>query len=456
MLNLPLGVHLGSDGRLYGAVVAAAAVVAIGGGLSPVHYLVRFRLSGALAGTSASHLRPERVRALIVGLQVALAVWCLISATALARGAERARAVDVGFDLGRLLTLSGRAVGPNWSPADAAAYWDAALARVASVPDVEATAFAGQVFGNSSQFRGIRAGDMVQSVLINKTSSDYFATAGVPLVRGRAYSDEEVRANAPVAVISRQLADALGGLDAAIGAMLRFASASTGEPPLTVIGVAGNVTGTAMGLGELSRPIPTLYQPLVTTDLPRAFLIIRVQGARATLKRNLERVLPASLPERPATLAEAGVGLAGQIQLAQQPAQFASLAGVALVLLTMVGLHGLVSLVVRLRIKDLAVRTALGARPSAVALAAARPSAVALAAMRPALVPTVCGIVAGAMAALATLQRISPVVLYGVPIFDLWSWSAAVAVLAVGLGIGVLHPLAQLGRVTPATVLKTD
>ena len=211
--------------------------VGIIAGLAPARFGRRGNLVAALQADQPSAPRrlPGRVlRSMLVGGQAAASIVLLVLAALLTRTVVETGRVDVGYDPGRLLnvsvTLSASTSGQ--SPARADAFWRAALERVRQIPGV---ADAARV--NFAPFGGRFAPQQINGRAIdrNETSPGYFETRGVRLIQGRMYTDEEMRSEAPVAVISASLAREFFGMENPVGSSLERVSgpwrrAAAGHP----------------------------------------------------------------------------------------------------------------------------------------------------------------------------------------------------------------------------------
>ncbi len=359
---VPIGVAVAPDGRTYVFLAAAAAAAAVLAGLAPVRYLTRTEIAADLSGDGRRLrvvARPERLRVILVSAQVALSVVLLVATALLTRGAGRARSADVGFDARQLLVASGHWIGGSWSAVEAARYWPDAIARVRAVPGVENGALARHVFASSLEHRAVSSGGRSAVARMNRTSPAYFATTGIGLVAGRVYSAAEAAADAPVALVSARTATMLWGVDRAIGRTLAGTGSETA--PVTVIGVVSDAA--SHSLFDVSDSAGDVYRPLAPGQMDGAYLIVRTSADARTMVSAVSRALP-GYGARRASFQALGGQVDAQVELAQVPSRLAGFAGLAVLILTGVGLQGLVALTLRQRLHEIAVRMALGATPA--------------------------------------------------------------------------------------------
>jgi ABC-type antimicrobial peptide transport system permease subunit len=161
------------------------------------------------------------------------------------------------------------------------------------------------------------------------------------------------------------------------------------------------------------------------------------------LQNTVERALPVFNAERPPRLKRLEAVVQQQMRLALIPSRIARFGAVSVVVLTVVGLQGLVALAVNQRIKDIAVRVALGASPWAVARYAANIG------LKPAMWGLLLGII-GCFAVVRTLRAM----LFGVSAFDPFSLLVSCLVLTIAVVAGVASPLIQALHIDPADNLK--
>ena len=203
VVGIPITFDLRPDARVYSFLLVVSSAAGIGAGLAPARHGTRGDLltplkgDGARAGLSG---RPSRPRATLIAVQAAASIVLLIVASLAARAAVNAARIDLGFDAERLVAVS-MTFGQN----DAAkAYLDVALDRVRAVPGVQAASLSdmppyGATLGIDFMRDGVR-----HRALLSHTSADYFSTLGLRVLRGRVYTEAEVAARAPVAVVSER------------------------------------------------------------------------------------------------------------------------------------------------------------------------------------------------------------------------------------------------------------
>lgn len=379
---------------------------------------------------------------LLIGAQATVSIVLLVLAALLTRTLVHSTQVDLGYDPSRIASIS---LGPGPRSGDRPeAYWSRAAEGARQLPGVESAALAvvPPFVGFTPQLLDGRR------VNRNETSVEYFSTMGVRLVRGRLYTADEVRQQAPVAVISERLArtwweddDPLGSsLERVWGSDDRSITPSAGpyrKPRGTrVIGVVSDLVNDLR-----TRDAPTIYLPLAPTAVAR--MVVRTRDDPHRLLAALQGVVQAADPShRPATTV-ASDGLQRDLERPIMLALLATVLGATALGLAVIGLVGVTAFVVEQRRHEVSVRKALGASSQQITGMLLRDS----------LTPVAAGIAVGILLALFA-GRVVQGVLYGVSSRDPIAILAAVIVLVSAAAAAIVLPVRRASRVSPAQLLK--
>ena len=443
-------------------------------------------LAGAVPAVAGSHVRPgevmkeggrgtvgrsteRRVGAALIAAEVALTLTLLVTGGLLLRAYERLSTVDVGYRRDGIVRLA-----VTFSRADAGApaarheLLDRVRRAVASYPGV---ADVGLVSPTLPPWDGERARirydglDAVASpdgvaVSVHQIDQGLLPTLGVQMVEGRNFSAADGPGAAPVVIISRSLADRMGGPTRAIGRHLTLpASASPliAAGSFRVVGVASDIAydglveqdtrqyitfgTTASRLARHDIYVPIARFPVALVSIA-AFTSGEARALVDPLRRRIAEIAPTSAQHWTGTMAD-------EVGLEYAPSRFYAILVTAFsfgaLAVTSVGLFALLSHAATRRSGEMGVRLALGATPTQTALLLLRGGFVPLAA------GAVLGL-AGASWAGSALRGL----LYDVGLFDPWAFAGALSVLAVVTLLAGIIPARRVASVDPLSVLRVE
>jgi predicted permease len=430
------GSDVDPDARVFAFLSIATILCGLGAGLVPARAGVRGDVTACLKGhrgATAGAIRPGRIRSMLIVAQTAASVVLVVLAALLVRALADVAWQDPGYDPERLLTVVASAPGVSRDEVDearAGTYWMTALDRVRALPGVESAALAAY-----PPF-GIAFGRPSDEPFINETDAAYFDVIGARLVRGRSYTDAEVRAGEPVAVISEGVARRFWGVDDPLGDGLARVNERLSR--YRVIGVVAD----AMVFGLDHRGKPLIYLPHST--FRRTAMVVRTPAPAATapvVTQALAAIAPDSRPRAMVVSERFDRDFQAPRRMAAVSTAVAALA----LATAAVGLYGVTSFVVGRRRHEIGVRMAIGARAGGVVRLLVRDG------MRPVLIGMALG-VAAALAAGSLLASL----MYGVSVRDPIALIAAVVVLLVVTLVAVAVPATRAARTDPALVLRAD
>ena len=442
LTGAPSTLDLSVDVNTYGFFVAIAFACGVGAGLLPSRIGARGDLMAPLkgSGTDATSSAPRRLRSSLLAMQAAASILLLVLAALFVRATGRAARVDVGFDAGRLMTYE---VGfdRSFDAARVTAYWANATEKAAAIPGVERLALAQfPPFNGRSQVMINEGGGQRTVTYFNRTSANYFDTVGLRLLRGRAFSADEVAADAPVAVISETVARRHFPDGEPLGANLEDA---LGEK-VTVIGLVSDAIVARLHEGTHG----TVYMPLSPqhlkgerAELPR--LVVRAAGSTALIARPVREALRSVDPSLIVRSAFVQDGLDEEVSRPRIVAMVAGAMAILAVILAAIGLYGVTGSVVSQRTREIGLRMALGAECIEVERLL----------MRESLRPVLVGLTIGIFLALLGGRAIAGG-LYGIPSYDPIAFVGAAAILLASAVLAVRAPTRRAARVDPAFVLR--
>jgi putative ABC transport system permease protein len=391
-------------------------------------------------------------RAGLVLAEVSISLVLLVGAGLLFRSLMTLVDVPLGFSTSRMLTMSVAPTGDDYrSPEQYLAYWDRVVERVRGVPGVEQVALAGAApMGGGFSILAFQPDSQPpmppnQQPLTHylDVGPGYFATLGIPVLRGREFTAQDAVANARAVVINEAMARREYPDTDPIGRRFSFGPDDQGNPQwLDIVGVVGNVRQYRAD----QDPVPMTYAPTIAAPGRAQNLLIRTAGepmAVAGAVRAALQSLDASLPVSPPRTLDDVIG-ASLTQRRFNMTLLLVFAGLALVL-AVAGIYGTVAYAVAQRTQEIGIRVALGASSREILTLV----------LGGALKPVAGGLVIGVLVALG-LARLLEGLVYGVSTTDPVTFISLPVLLGVVATLAGLFPALRATRIDPLEALRVD
>ncbi|HMJ87680.1 MAG TPA: ABC transporter permease [Vicinamibacterales bacterium] len=449
--TLPVATQPSVDLRVLVVAAGFTALTALGFGVFPALLAGRVGFAALREGARGGGGRKQRVRAVLVTLEVAVSVALLITSGLLIRAVWRVQTIDPGFVSKSVLTLRTALPRPKYnSPVRRAEFYERVLTGVRASPGVQSAAF---ISGLPMVMIGIMTDVEVPGYDVRSRRSggvshrwvtpQYFKTMGIPLRRGRDVEDADTGDRAWVAVVSTSFVGRYWPGQDPIGKTFRHRGQTR-----TVVGVVGDVR--FRGLERNSEPQIYLPAPQVpeaaATTLDPKDLVIRHSGPADALVGAVRQIIHAADPEQAiSNVRPMEQVLAGETASRRSQLQVLGVLAAVAVLLSSVGIYGLLAYSVSQRSQEIGVRLALGAEPARVGRMIFADG------MRLAII----GIVPGMLAAYAAARGMSAL-LFGVAPSDPATFGAGVGVALMMTFVGSVVPTIRAVRVTPMSVLRSE
>lgn len=418
----------------------------LGFGLAPAFQAARADVLAALKDLAGSGGPPRRFRSrnLLVVSQVCGSLVLLVTAVLFVRSMQEAHGIDPGFRVDDVLVMSLEPGLYGYDEAEGRAYYERVRDEARALPGVRSATFAQNppLGGGSARkvaLEGQPEEDRATYVPVNTVDRGYFETVGIPLLQGRDFDERDRREAPAVAIVNETMARKMFGEAAPLGRRFKLGS----EPGFReVVGVARDSKYASLG----ENPKPFLYVPLAQSYAPGVYLHLRVSGEPSAFAGSLRGAVQAV--DQTVRVAEARPlrqQLQASLWLPRLGASLLGFFGLLGLLLTVVGLYGVMAHAVGQRTQEIGVRMALGGRPGHVA------SLVLGEGMR--LVAVGLGL--GLLAAFGVTRLLSGL-LYGVRATDPVLLGVTAVVLAAIAAVATYVPARAATRVDPALALRSE
>jgi len=406
-------------------------------------------------GTRGAHLTFGQV---FVIMQVAMSLLLLVGAGLFVRSLQKLQQADAGFVGDNVLVTKLEPVGSDSKSPELAALYDELIRRVEAIPGVrraslvsytpmtrrEWLVMGGDTHNNPMYVEGYTPRpDEDMCISWMQVYPNSFAALGIPVVTGRDFSPQDGRAGEKEAVINESMARRFFGKENPIGRRFGFNVPFRG-PAIEIIGVVKDTR--YRSLREEGRPM--FYLPFygARTGRGQMTLVVRTVGDPKTVVAAVRREVRAMDPRMPMFEVETlGAQIAASLREEHLLANLLSGFGFLALLLSCLGLYGILSYTVARRTNEIGIRMALGADRQDVLWLV----------LRDALRLVLLGVLFGIPAAIAAARLVSSQ-LFGISVADPLAISMATIVLLVVAAVAGYLPARRATRVDPLVALRYE
>jgi putative ABC transport system permease protein len=451
--DMPRLGELSIDGSVFWFTLAVSIVTGVLFGLAPALQLSKPSLNLSLAESnqgSTTSGQPSRLPGLLVVAECAMAMILLVGAGLLLQTLVRLRAVPLSFNPENVLTLGIQLPYSRYpNEPQQIAFYDSVLSRIAALPTVVSVGAVRELPVGSSARTVItpiiegrpepKPGDKQWASPV-AVSLGYFQTMGIQLLKGRGFTEQDREGALEVAIINEAMAKRFWAGEDPIGK--RFKWANSPWSWFTVVGIIKD----ARQVGEETKHLPEFYRPM--TQFPNMWMTIVVKTTANPIKsaaqvRSQIWAVDKDLPIQKVRTLE-GI-LSAEVVRPRFYARLVGAFAVFALILTAVGVYGVMAYGISRRTREIGIRMALGADRSRVLKLV----------LRQGMTLALAGVALGMIGACA-LTRYASSLLYGIKAADPVTFVFA-GVLLAGVALAAcLGPAHRATRIDPMTALRYE
>ncbi|MGI8769979.1 MAG: ABC transporter permease [Acidobacteriaceae bacterium] len=449
------GLHL--DARVLAFTILATLATSVLFGMLPALHARDFDLRSTMSAGIHAHPGGRRVRLWLIGGEVALTVVLLASAGLLVRTLAYLQGLPPGFNAAHVMTAKASLDEARYrDPSNFSNLLAKSAAALVRIPGVQSAAV-----GLSLPYeRGLNdsvtvkdgpgIGQMHGSGALYITP-DYFSTLGIRVLDGRAFTSSDTAQSEPVVIVNQSFAREMLHSAHPLGRHIRI-----GRSVARVVGVVADVEKTpGLSSGAPLSTERTMYTPATQVDAQSLAVmhiwfqpswIVRTRGAIPSLTLSMQQALASVDPNLPFSGFSSMDSILAKA-LDQQRIEVALLSAIAALalLLSAIGIFGLVANTVAQRRREIGIRLALGSSTRAAVVVAGRSGMTA----------AVYGVVAGLVGSLAALRGLRSA-LYGVRSYDPLTLMATGALLLAVALFAATIPALRAAKINPAETLREE
>jgi putative ABC transport system permease protein len=453
--DIPRAIHVGMDWRVLGFTLGLSLLTGLVFGLAPAFHSSKTELVESLKegarGTSAGGFANVFRKALVV-IELGFAVLLLTGAALLIQSLWRLQRVNSGLHPENVLTFNVTLPEVKYKSGDQSKFFIDLKQRLESTPGVESASsilplpLSGDRFGISFEIEGrpLPPKDHPSADFFT-TGVGYFKTMGIPIIKGRDFDDRDKHGSTPVIIITETFARQYFPNEDPIGKRIHPGISSYENEDSVmreVVGVVGDVRNRTLS----TESKPAYYVPQTQVPFSQMVTVVKTTGEPHGLISAATKEVAAMDHDVPLYSVKS---MAEYISTSVAAPRFSTtllsiFAGVALVL-TIVGLYGVMSYSVAQRTNEIGIRMALGAQSRDVLLMIVKQGSILI----------LLGLAIGLIGAFA-LTRVISSLLFGVTAKDPFTFAAVSVLLAIVALLACYIPALRATKVDPMNALRCE
>jgi len=429
----------------FGIAIVTAVIVAVAPAITSGTQLATALRDG---GHTTAHRGRLRLRGLLIAGQVAMAVVLLVCAGLMMKSLFKLQQVQPGFRSESVLMAR---LSRNWSryqnPEDARRFFADLVPRLQEIPGVSAAGVGSgrPLTGQPPATNGFRIenipieeGELAPQVATRVASPDFFTAMGIPLLKGRTFTERDHTESSPVGVVNRSLAEQFWRNSEPLGQRVAIGN---GDTWITIVGIVGDVQRQSLD----AEPVGAIYLPQAQSFWAST-VAVRTPYDPASTAREVKQAVHSIDPQQTVDLFETGEQIREQSMASPRltAVLLGSFAGLALVIAA-TGISGVIAYSVSQRTQEIGIRMALGARKGQVLAMV----------LRQGLVIVSMGLAVGVVTALF-FSRMMTELLFDTSHRDVVTFAGVVTVLAASALAASFVPARRAAAVNPTVALRSE
>ena len=400
----------------------------------------------------------HRFRSGLVVLEFALSLILMIAAGLLLRSFSRVLDVKPGFNPDNVLLSrvwlpvpNNPDLDPYKDPENRIGFTKDLLQRVSGIPGVRKAAISNSSSVPMAGRQGITiftiegdsvTNDNIPTVQVGNVSPDYFQTIEIPLKSGRFFTDADDRKAPPVVIIDEALAERYFANRNPVGQRIRPGGPTSTQPWMTIVGIVGNVKSD--GFDQPDQP--HLYFTIFQNPSKALAIYLKTDVAPLALTQAVRKQIQAVDRDLPVFGETTMTQIAAEsLSRRKFTMQLIGLFGILALLLSGLGIYGVIAYSVTQRTREIGIRVALGASRGAILRWV----------LTQGMIFTVAGIVVGLLGAFL-LTRLLRSLLFGIAATDIVTYGALTILLTVVALIACYVPARRATKVDPVIALRYE